>query len=102
MTESTFIDPGNGLFTGTALSSHNFSDIGTDVQLALGNAGLVGPYSLTEQYTLHSNSVGSALSTINISAAIPEASTWAMMMLGFFGVGFIAFRRKGQGAFRLV
>ena len=101
VTETTFIDPGNGLFTGNPLSSHDFSAIGTDVQLALGNAGLVGPYSLTEQYTLHSNSVGSALSTINISA-IPEASTWAMMMLGFIGVGFIAFRRKGQGAFRLV
>jgi hypothetical protein len=28
-------------------------------------------------------------------AAVPEASTWAMMILGFFGVGFMAYRRKG-------
>jgi hypothetical protein len=28
--------------------------------------------------------------------AVPEASTWAMMILGFFGVGFMAYRRKGQ------
>jgi hypothetical protein len=33
----------------------------------------------------------------NIVAAIPEPSTWAMMILGFFGVGFMAYRRKGQG-----
>jgi hypothetical protein len=30
-------------------------------------------------------------------AAVPEASTWAMMILGFFGVGFMAYRRKGAG-----
>jgi hypothetical protein len=29
-------------------------------------------------------------------AAVPEASTWAMMILGFFGVGFMAYRRKGN------
>jgi hypothetical protein len=34
--------------------------------------------------------------------AIPEPSTWAMMILGFFGIGFMAYRRKGQTAFRLV
>ena len=34
----------------------------------------------------------------NISA-VPEASTWAMMLLGFLGVGFLAYRRKsGSGA----
>lgn len=26
--------------------------------------------------------------------AVPEPSTWAMMILGFFGTGFMAFRRK--------
>ena len=28
-------------------------------------------------------------------AAIPEPSTWAMMIFGFLGLGFIAARRKG-------
>ena len=28
-------------------------------------------------------------------AAIPEPATWAMMLLGFLGVGFMAYRRKG-------
>jgi hypothetical protein len=34
--------------------------------------------------------------------AVPEASTWAMMILGFMGVGFMAYRRKGRAAFRFV
>jgi hypothetical protein len=38
-----------------------------------------------------------------VTAAVPEASTWAMMLLGFAGVGFLAYRRRGQGqALRLV
>jgi PEP-CTERM motif len=36
-------------------------------------------------------------------AAVPEPSTWAMMILGFLGVGFMAYRRKQSGsAFRIV
>lgn len=31
-------------------------------------------------------------------AAVPEPSTWAMMILGFFGMGFVAYRRRNQGA----
>jgi hypothetical protein len=30
-------------------------------------------------------------------AAVPEASTWAMMLLGFCGVGVLAYRRKKAG-----
>jgi hypothetical protein len=30
-------------------------------------------------------------------AAVPEPSTWAMMILGFCGVGFMAYRRKQNG-----
>ena len=32
--------------------------------------------------------------------AIPEPSTWAMLLIGFTGVGLLAYRRKGQNAFR--
>jgi hypothetical protein len=31
-------------------------------------------------------------------AAVPEPSTWAMMILGFAGVGFMVFRRRNQSA----
>jgi hypothetical protein len=40
--------------------------------------------------------------TVTVSA-VPEPSTWAMMILGFFGVGFLAYRRKQNGpALRIV
>jgi PEP-CTERM motif len=37
----------------------------------------------------------------SFTAAIPEPSTWAMLILGFMGVGFMAYRRKGRSTFRL-
>jgi hypothetical protein len=31
-------------------------------------------------------------------SAVPEPSTWAMMILGFAGIGFAAYRRKSKPA----
>jgi hypothetical protein len=31
-------------------------------------------------------------------AAVPEPSTWAMMLLGFAGIGFMTYRRKSKPA----
>jgi hypothetical protein len=39
--------------------------------------------------------------TITLTAGVPEPSTWAMMILGFMGVGFMAYRRKSGPALRL-
>jgi hypothetical protein len=39
--------------------------------------------------------VGNLLDNVSV-ASVPEPSTWAMMILGFFGVGFIAYRRKSS------
>jgi hypothetical protein len=38
----------------------------------------------------------------SVAGAVPEPSTWAMLILGFFGVGFMAYRRKGQAVLRVV
>ena len=35
------------------------------------------------------------------TGAVPEPSTWAMMILGFMGVGFMAYRRKAHSSFRI-
>jgi hypothetical protein len=35
---------------------------------------------------------------INFASPVPEPSTWAMMILGFAGVGFMAYRRKSKPA----
>jgi hypothetical protein len=34
--------------------------------------------------------------TVNSVAAVPEPSTWAMMILGFAGVGFMGYRRRNS------
>jgi hypothetical protein len=34
--------------------------------------------------------------TSGVTSAVPEPSTWAMMILGFFGVGFLAYRRNNR------
>jgi hypothetical protein len=36
----------------------------------------------------------------NLTAPLPEASTWAMMILGFFGVGVMAYGRKSKPTLR--
>jgi hypothetical protein len=55
-------------------------------------------------FTLHVSGVPdaridepSALFAFGSVAAVPEPSTWAMMILGFAGVGFVAYRRKQNG-----
>jgi hypothetical protein len=57
-----------------------------DVQGFQGNTGVVGADNLVHP----PSGVGS----------VPEPSTWAMMILGFFGVGFMAYRRKSQTSLR--
>jgi len=72
-------------FVGNSLS-HIFA---ADVQGPLGGTGAIAGDLLTERTT---REVG----------AVPEPATWAMMLLGFAGVGFIAYRRKSKPALRLV
>jgi len=36
--------------------------------------------------------------TVQTVAAVPEPSTWAMMILGFAGVGFMAYRHRSRTA----
>ena len=35
---------------------------------------------------------------LTVTPAVPEPSTWAMMILGFAGVGAMAYRRRNQSA----
>jgi hypothetical protein len=44
---------------------------------------------------------GDAFSGQVITAAVPEPATWAMLLLGFAGIGFLAYRRKAGPAFRV-
>ena len=53
-----------------------------------------GIYRVNTLFNGSSEYVNASSSAI---AAVPEPSTWAMMILGFLGLGFMACRRKAQG-----
>jgi hypothetical protein len=36
------------------------------------------------------------INSFGVTSAVPEPATWAMMVLGFLGLGFIAYRRTGR------
>ena len=71
-----------------------------------GFSSIVSLGGLTAEFlqykVLATDGVNPGLSDIHfVTTAVPEASTWAMLILGFAGVGFMAYRRKGQGTLRL-
>lgn len=84
----------------TRISLGNFS---TDI--SLGSSAGFTPYSFTFTTTGGnliftelgpSNQQGNLLDDV-VLTAVPEPSTWAMMILGFLGLGFMGYRRKFSG-----
>jgi hypothetical protein len=64
-----------------------------------GNGGTSGTLSTTASYDVNTFFNGTySISTVSGVSAVPEPSTWAMMILGFAGVGFMAYRRKDKMA----
>ena len=41
------------------------------------------------------------VAAVPVATAVPEPSTWAMMVLGFAGIGFMAMRRRREGGAQL-
>jgi hypothetical protein len=95
------------------LSFTGNSVLAADPGLVLGSQGsngttyvnfsdFVGGYNTV---TFTSTSPAFELSNVTASVgAVPEPGTWAMMVLGFAGIGFLAYRRKpkaGAVKFRL-
>jgi hypothetical protein len=61
----------------------------------------VNPFSLTIGAAITRSTAGTTTGDLNLSA-VPEPSTWAMLILGFAGIGFMTYRRKNKTAFRFV
>jgi len=69
------------------------------------STGPTGPgnyelYGRNADTTPGSNYVPTVPGSLTVTA-VPEPTTWAMMILGFLGVGFLSYRRKSKGSFRL-
>jgi hypothetical protein len=99
----------NGISTGIAL---------TDLT-ATSNFNVLHAFSITSGFIAGVNTLSfrttddgapgafrvddAVLTAAVLTASIPEPATWAMMILGFAGIGFVAYRRKDRGmAFRSV
>jgi hypothetical protein len=68
----------------------------------LGSAyvNIVDPLGFFTSVTFSSQSQAFEFDNVKVGT-VPEPSTWAMMLLGFLGLGFMAYRRKEGSAFRL-
>jgi probable HAF family extracellular repeat protein len=44
------------------------------------------------------NDAGQITGYADLSSSVPEPSTWAMLLIGFAGIGFMAYRRKSKPA----
>ncbi len=63
------------------------------------NGPLQDPTLVTGTFDL--SSILSGPATITISNAVPEPSTWAMLLIGFAAVGFFSYRGRQRSAFAL-
>jgi PEP-CTERM motif len=98
--EWAYATDGSTPFTtaGTLLASSDFTSIGTTATTTT-KLTLPTPFTVTEVYEIIPGgapaTIGTDLSTITVSGSIvPEPSTWAMMVIGFMGLGYAAFRRN--------
>jgi hypothetical protein len=112
-TQSIWNDLGSGTLYGTGQvgGAINPTDMLSfqlnDAALAELNAAIGhGLFSIGATKNLHeifsaSTANGNQLLVLELSPAVPEPSTWAMMVVGFIGVGFLAYRSRNQRAVRV-
>ena len=96
-TSNNTLDTAHNFITIGPTSLSPFAATGTGQLLLFSNTGV----SMTLGVEIsHPAGAGATTGDINISG-VPEPSTWAMMILGFAGIGFMAYRRKAKTGFRL-
>jgi hypothetical protein len=103
-------------------SSHVYSDVYSEAYVYAYDGSvpfsLTGPFTYTPTYSgylefsnyvhdytlgqdIQNTDVRARVTSLTVTSGIPELSTWAMMILGFAGVGFAAYRR-GSNSVRWV
>lgn len=90
----SFYAPGIG--NGFVIMDDTVPLIDTSSVLPMYQGSEDAPTFLVGNYVLLNFFGDAEVGSMTISAAVPEPSTWAMMLLGFAGVGFMAYRRRGQ------
>jgi PEP-CTERM motif len=98
----SFIGDQRGINVGVAVLSNGNSLFSSSVtsfgQIVPFNTSLTLNQGDTIEFAVIQGA-GSQNTGLDVSiSAVPEPSTWAMMILGFAGVGFVAYRRKSKPA----
>ena len=82
----------------TELESVSVSKLGSAYFGSLSDSGLAAGSYFVEFSDSASAPVSPTISVTTASAAIPESSTWAMMALGFAGLGLVGYRGSRKSA----
>jgi hypothetical protein len=84
----------NGSF-GVGGSYIVFEDTGKSIFTYTGGLSSEGrPYDATFKPGTYTLDTSTGTDTLRISSAVPEPSTWAMMLAGFGALGFVGYRRN--------
>jgi hypothetical protein len=84
----------------TDIGFQNSENLGFNLDPVHNAAFAFNPFAL-DSYLITLTVTEPTGTTLNLSEtvnAVPEPSTWAMMILGFAGIGFMAYRRKSKPA----
>jgi hypothetical protein len=94
VSETITSDPNNILTYGLSSAFQDLTSVSITAELPVMGIPISNGAGLTADFD---NIVATQYGAVS---AVPEPSTWAMMILGFAGIGFMAYRRK-TGALRL-
>jgi hypothetical protein len=85
----------NYIYTNDPNAPHNLSLLTTPFSYTLNTQSI---YDNSTEFQYGSDDLTLFSTAVALTDAVPEPSTWAMMILGFAGVGFMAYRRKSKPA----
>lgn len=89
---SSYYSAANALFGGTQMQTASFN--GAGVFDGINALALSQPFSQTVRYDItFGPGAGNFNGTANVTTAVPEPTAWAMMTLGFLGLGYTVRRR---------
>ena len=84
-------------FFGTSSTSHNTDSFGSWIADALFRT-FIDSLGRSDTIVQRANFVNATSWNVAEVSAVPEPSTWLMLILGFAGLGFMAHRRKSKPA----